>query len=71
MNGVLPLKAHLWEKHSHMEAVANSLVGAGLAQGVLWMFGIPTVEALSLNVAMIVVSYARSFALRRVFARLG
>jgi phosphate/sulfate permease len=57
--------------HSHAEAIANSLIGAVLAQLVLWIFGLPITEALSLNATMIGVSYARAFALRRLFARLG
>ena len=56
---------------SHAEAVANSLIGAGLSQLVLWLFSIPITEAVSLNVTMIGVSYARAFALRRMFARFG
>ena len=56
---------------SHAEAIANSLIGAGLSQLVLWLFAIPITEALSLNATMICVSYARAFALRRMFARFG
>ena len=57
--------------HSHIESAANSLIGAALSQSVLWLFGVPIVEALSLNATMIGVSYARAFVLRRVFARIG
>jgi hypothetical protein len=56
---------------SHAEATANALIGAGLSQLVLWLFGMPITEALYLNVVMIGVSYARAFALRRMFARFG
>jgi phosphate/sulfate permease len=56
---------------SHAEAIANAVAGAVLAQLVLWFFGVPLNEALSVNAAMIGVSYARAFALRRIFARFG
>lgn len=56
---------------SHAEAIANSVIGAGLSQLVLWLFSVPFTEAISLNAAMIGVSYARAFALRRMFAGLG
>lgn len=56
---------------SHAEAVSNSIIGAGLSQLVLWLFGIPITEALTLNAIMIGVSYARAFVLRRLFARIG
>jgi len=55
--------------HSHAEAVANSIIGAGLSQLVLWIFGIPIIEAITLNAVMIGVSYGRSFILRRIFTR--
>jgi len=55
---------------SHAEAIANSLVGAGLSQLVLWAYGVPLTEAVSLNVTMIGISYGRSFVLRRIFERL-
>jgi hypothetical protein len=55
--------------HSHSEAVANALIGAGLSQLVLWIYGVPLTEALSLNVTMIGVSYGRAFVLRRIFTR--
>lgn len=55
--------------HSHYEAAANALIGLMLAQLVLWLWGIPIVEALWLNAVMMAVSYARSYALRRIFAR--
>ena len=57
--------------HSQVEAVANALIGAAIAQGVLWLYSMPLTEAFSLNAVMIFVSYARAFALRRVFARIG
>jgi hypothetical protein len=56
---------------SHWESTANAIIGAGLSQLVLWLFAIPITEAVSLNVTMIGVSYARAFALRRMFARFG
>ena len=57
--------------HSHGEAVANALIGAGLSQLVLWIYGLPLTEALSLNATMIGVSYGRALALRRIFTRLS
>jgi len=56
--------------HSHVEAAANSIIGAGLSQLVLWIFGIPITEAITLNAVMIGVSYGRSFVLRRLFTRI-
>lgn len=56
---------------SHAEAIANSFIGAGLSQLVLWIFSMPITEAISLNAIMIGVSYARAFALRRMFSRFG
>lgn len=57
-------------KLCHYEALANALAGLALAQGVLWAFGMPVGEAIELNAAMLAVSYARSFGLRLLFARL-
>lgn len=58
-------------QHSNVEAIANSIIGAVLGQLVLWLFGVPITEAVSLNITMIGVSYARAFALRRLFERVG
>jgi hypothetical protein len=55
--------------HSHSEAIANAIIGAGLSQFVLWLFGMPTGEAVWLNAVMIGVSYGRAFLLRRIFER--
>lgn len=57
--------------HSHAEAVVNSIVGAGLSQLVLWVFGVPITEAFTLNAVMIGVSYGRTLVLRRLFTRMG
>lgn len=57
--------------HSHLEALANAIIGAALAQVVLWLFSIPVVEAISLNAAILGVSYVRAFAIRRWFERMG
>jgi hypothetical protein len=54
---------------AHFEAAANSVIGIVLAQIVLLAFGVPLHEAVALNAAMLVVSYARSFVVRLVFAR--
>ena len=53
--------------HSHAEAITNSIVGAALAQAVLWLFGMPLDEAVALNVTMIIISYLRAFVIRRAF----
>jgi hypothetical protein len=57
--------------HSHAEALTNSIVGAALAQAVLWLFGMALAEAVSLNLTMITVSYLRAFVIRRAFERVG
>jgi hypothetical protein len=54
----------------HAEACANAIAGLALAQGVLWAFGLPVGKAITLNVVMLAVSYARAFVLRVVFARM-
>lgn len=51
-----------------LEAAANSIAGIVLAQIVLWAFGLPLLEAITLNVVMIIVSYVRSLVLRMIFA---
>lgn len=56
---------------AHAEACANAIAGLVLAQAVLFAFGIPVPEAVMLNFAMLAVSYARSFILRLIFARLA
>lgn len=56
---------------SHVEAVANAIVGTVIGQIVLWLFGLPITEALWLNITFLGVSYIRAFILRRIFARLG
>jgi hypothetical protein len=56
---------------SHAEAFANAVIGAGLSQLVLWLFGVPLTEAITVNAVMIGVSYMRAFAIRRMFERLG
>jgi hypothetical protein len=52
----------------HGEALANAIVGIVLSQIVLWIFGVEFRQALFLNAAMIGVSYARSYTLRRLFS---
>lgn len=55
-------------RQSHVEAVCNAVVGVVLAQAVLWAFGMPVREALSLNAVMFIVSFLRSLIIRRAFA---
>jgi len=58
-------------RHAHFEAAANSVAGIILAQLVLLAFGVPIGKALALNATMLVVSYARAFVLRILFARMA
>ena len=50
------------------EALANAIGGIVLSQTLLWIFGIEFKEAIALNAAMQIVSYARSYTLRRLFS---
>jgi hypothetical protein len=54
---------------AHAESAANAVAGLVLAQLVLFAFGVPVREAVALNIAMLAVSYARSFVLRLIFSR--
>src|SRR5271163_1573226 len=56
---------------AHLEAAANAVVGLGLAQAILWAFGMPLGEAVTLNMVFLAMSYARSFVLRLVFRRVA
>lgn len=56
---------------AHVEAVTNASVGIALAQLVLWGIGVELTRAIALNATMFGVSYARSYALRRLFGRLA
>jgi hypothetical protein len=56
---------------SHAEALANVMIGIPVGQAVLWVCGVPIVEALWLNVVMLGLSYARSYVIRRIFTRIG
>ena len=55
----------------HLEAFANAIVGIAIAQILLWLYGIAFSQALSLNIAMFAASYARSFLIRIIFARIS
>jgi hypothetical protein len=57
--------------HSHAEALANGNIGTLLGQGLLWLFGVAIIMAIWLNVVFFAASYARSYVIRRFFARLG
>jgi hypothetical protein len=54
---------------AHLEALMNAILGIGLSQLVLACFGIELRQAIASNTVMIGVSYARAYALRRLFAR--
>lgn len=54
---------------THAEAFFNAIVGLVLMQGMLWAFGIALALAWKLNICGLCLSYARSFALRMIFAR--
>ena len=56
---------------AHAEAGANAFLGIVLSQIVLACFGVEFREAIALNATMFGVSYARSYALRRLFGRLA
>ena len=46
------------------------VAGTIIAQIILWAFGRPFSEAVALNIVFFVASYARTYAIRRLFARL-
>ncbi len=52
---------------AHAEAAAQNIVGVVMAQFVLWCFSIPLASAIGLNIVMFILSYARTYVLRRVF----
>lgn len=56
---------------AHAEAALNAVLGIVIAQVVLWLFGIPLSLAIVMNLVMLAASYARSFVLRILFARLA
>ena len=55
------------EHWHHMETCAQMVAGTVLAQGVLWGFGVPLRHALGINAVMFVVSYIRTYLIRRMF----
>jgi hypothetical protein len=54
---------------THAEAAANAFAGIILSQLVPACFGVAVTQAVTLNATMVGVSYARAYALRRLFAR--
>lgn len=55
---------------THLECAAQIIIGSLLAQAVLFAFGVQFVMAVQLNIAMLSVSYARQYVIRRYFATL-
>ena len=53
---------------AHAEAAINTVAGIILAQIVLFAWGMRFMEAAGLNVTFLVVSYARMYVIRRIFA---
>ena len=53
---------------AHVEAAVNTVAGIILAQIVLFIWGMRFMEAAGLNVTFLVVSYARMYIIRRIFA---
>ena len=51
--------------------MTQMVVGLILAQSVLWAFGLPFDHSLAIGATMFVVSYVRSYAIRRAFAAIG
>jgi hypothetical protein len=54
-------------KRAHAETWANMIAGQVLAQTVLYLFGLPWAENFEIGAAMFVVSYARTYTIRRAF----
>ena len=52
---------------AHCETWAQMIVGAVLNQLVLWWFNIPFSTALTIFSIMFVVSYIRTYTIRRIF----
>lgn len=52
---------------SHLETISQMVVGMVLAQIVLFLFGIPLGEAVWFGVVMLMVSYIRTYLIRRSF----
>jgi hypothetical protein len=57
-------------RRAHAEAAANAVVGLALIEAMLWAFGVALVLAWKLNLCGMLLSNARSFVLRLIFARL-
>lgn len=55
---------------SHLETWCQMIVGTLLAQLILWLFGVPLLTAINLNIVMFIVSYVRTYTIRRIFNRL-
>ena len=53
---------------AHAEAAINTVAGIILAQVILSAWGMRFMEAAGLNVTFLVVSYARMYVIRRIFA---
>lgn len=55
---------------THVESLANAILGIAIAQLVLWVWGVPLHEAVGLNATLFGISYVRAYALRTIFRRL-
>jgi len=56
-------------KRSHQEAAVNTIVGILINQGILLAFGMPLTQATIITAIMVLVSYLRSYVIRRIFSR--
>lgn len=54
---------------SHLEAAANTVAGLAIGYVILLLFGVPPGKSASLQGTFFVVSYARAYVIRRLFAR--
>lgn len=56
---------------SHMEALAQNVVGLMIAFIILKMWGLSTTQSVQLQAIFFFSSYVRSYLIRRLFNRLG
>lgn len=57
--------------HSHAEALTNVVVGSAIGQFTLWVYGMPLLHAVVMNLSLLFLSYWRSFFIRRIFNRIA
>ena len=58
------------KKRSAQESAANMVLGIAVSQAVLWAYGMPIGKASAITVTMILLSFVRSYLVRRFFDRL-